>query len=205
MVDRADGNIGAVVSFQRHAGIEGFAQRLARLATLDEQFKVQRVLTQEVTEMRADPYGEGLAQTWYMPGAGGDWRPIGTDAYDAQGLWGSDVRVWYRTRFGVPSGVSPERWRLSFRVLNTSADLFLNGRSIGQQVLGEASFQEPELDGEGNLVTARAATGNGPFIYDIGRQVQSGTTNEFVVQIWGYTDRGVICQKPWLLEARQTP
>ena len=29
MVDRADGDIGAVVSLQRHAGIKGFAQRLA--------------------------------------------------------------------------------------------------------------------------------------------------------------------------------
>lgn len=117
----------------------------ATAVALAAHFEVLSVLSPMTDwEVRADPYGEGVAEGWAQPNSIGDWRPVKEIGYDLQGFWQSDLRVWYRLKFEAPlNEASVDGLLLAFQVNNTSADIYLNGQRIGQQVLGEAGFREP--------------------------------------------------------------
>ncbi len=174
----------------------------SRAAALAKYYDVLNAFGRKNWEMRADPYTEGVAQSWYSFDSEGGWRPVDMVGYDLQGLYGNDVIVWFRKKFYVPEDMSTDNMGVGFRVNNTSADVFLNGEPIGRQILGEGEYVEPRLDGDGHLVSGQALAGDLPYVYDISSVVRPGEVNEFVVKIWGYTDRGVGYHNLWLVRER---
>ena len=143
--------------------------------------------------MRPDPYQEGVARKWYMPGrAEGEWRETNQKlGYDLTGLHGSDVVVWSRKIFAAPRGMGGKPM-LGFRIQGTSAEIHLNGKRIALQTPNEQpAYRMPFVVDE--------ASAKAPAVYDVTGVLRPGEQNELVVRYWGYTDRGVAIKPVWLL------
>ena len=96
-----------------------------------------------VWSFRTDPKDVGLDENWSQPVArlGDEWSPIRTDKDWTQ--QGHDHRgvAWYRVDFTIPveargalrEASKARKARLHFGAVDGTADLFLNGRTIGKQ------------------------------------------------------------------------
>ena len=158
-------------------------QNVQIASALNEDYQILAVLDSADWLMKPDPYQEGVEQKWYAPGnVDNQWRSTNMNmGYDLQGLHGTDCLVWYRKSFKIDKELKGKSIKVAFRVFRTSADIYVNGKKVGQQILNEG------------------AKGKLPFVYDITDAVEYGADNEIVTRVWGYTDRGVSFQRTWVL------
>lgn len=164
------------------------------LTDLSRRMRVLDIVEYEDWSMKPDPFYEGVEERWFEPGQGGDgWRPIDFRlGYDLTGLHGSDVLVWYRKEFQAPPLPPGGKLYLGYRILGTSAELYVNGERIALQVSGDM------VDDRMPFVVDVAPAG-GPVVYDITEAARPGETNHIAFRYWGYTDRGVRFKPVWVL------
>ena len=90
-------------------------------------------------EFRTDPDDAGRRETWYAGTDTGAWTPILVDrAWTEQGH-AYHGAAWYRTEFALPTpapgDAPPAGLVVYFEAVDGLAEVYLNGRKIGEQVL----------------------------------------------------------------------
>ncbi len=121
-----------------------------------------------------DPQKQGTAQRYYAPTFNdSSWKTVGaTDWWQNQGFDEYNGTAWYRKEFSLeavtgedPQGVAKRQILLAFGAVDGDAVVFLNGKKVGQHLLGK-NFEGYDQ----------------PFIFDI-TSIVKPTQNIITVQV----------------------
>jgi hypothetical protein len=147
-------------------------------------------------QFRFDPEDEGLEDGWFRPGAGGFDRsilvpfPWESELSGIRDTTGKSKIGWYRRTFRVPDGFPKgHRVWLRFEAVDWRADVWLNGRRLGEHEGGYTPFEfdaTPLLlnNGAENVLVVRAYDPTDPSL-PTGKQVGWYTTTSGIWQtVW---------------------
>ena len=128
--------------------------------------------------IRFDPDGTGQASDgFHFQDQSEKWQPIEIRMpWESQGYPGYNGIAWYRTGFEVPVELEGRRLALKFNAVDDAADIWLNGKKVG------------EHRGHRKM----------PFEIEITEAAQFGQTNQVVVKVIDNSGQGGIWKRVWL-------
>ena len=157
------------------------------VSTFDELWETHDFIADlpKVWIFRLDFNDQGRQQDW-----GGvfvdktQWQPIKIgEWWEPQGHQYDGI-AWYRVEFNVPAAAKGRDLSLSFGAVDESAWVYLNGKQIGEHVIGDIGWDKR-------------------FEVAIGDAVNVGTNNLLAVRVWDISRYGGIWKSVKLAEAKE--
>ena len=167
--------------------------RVKKLAAAVKDFARLRSVADVVCKVpskwhfHTDPGNVGRSRGWYKVDAdAGDWPMIPIASWwENAGYPGYDGRAWYRTSLSIPEAFQGRSIRVFFGAVDGDATVYLNGRKMGEHLLGK--------DGAG---------WDQAFSVDVTDAVRFGRDNILVVEVFSDVAYGGIWKSVRVISPR---
>ena len=128
-------------------------------------------------KFKPDPMETGHHKGWFKPEFNdAKWKQLKIGIWETQGYDGYDGIGWYRFRFTMPEKIDCNAVEIRFGAVDEMAWVWLNGKYIGQHVVGPAGW-------------------NRPFYLDITQEVKWGEENQLREELFAFGQFQKHCAK----------